>query len=178
MYTSCRTQSLFNMRLRRAFFFHVLSAPLVFGAPKWDRPRRTRKCTTDSQYISNGTADDSPAIQQASAECSRDAVVVFKEGANYNVFCPLSAKNVRNVEIQMNGNLHLLQNITTSQAVVNQFNALTSSASLSCFSLAGPQTDYTGTDNVSNGWIYSHGQALVGLQSNQLKVHDGCRLPT
>lgn len=151
------------MRLQAAFFLSlsILSLPsTVKGFPTKDRPPRTQKCIVDSQYVSsNGTADDSPAIQQAFAKCSRDAVVVFKEGVDYNVFYPISAKNLSNVEIQMNGNLHLPQNITAIQALVNQSNALTYSTRLYWFSFAGPQIDYIGTSNVSSGWIYSYGQA-------------------
>lgn len=113
-----------------------------------------------SKYISsNGSADDSPAVAAAFARCSSDSVIVFSEGVDYNIFTPISAKNLSNVAIQMQGNLHLPQNVTAVQNLVNASNALTYSSALYWFTFAGPSIDYVGTSNVSNSWINSYGQA-------------------
>ena len=89
----------------------LLEARLVFALPS-----RDKTCTILSQYTSsNGTADDSEAIAQAFVDCSSDAVITFSEGVDYNVFEPIVATNLSNVEIRVEGNLHLPQNISYVQ---------------------------------------------------------------
>ncbi|KAH8773217.1 pectin lyase fold/virulence factor [Hyaloscypha finlandica] len=82
-----------------------------------------------------------------------DAVIAFCEGVNYNIFNPTSAKDLSNVEIRMRGNLHLPQNITAVQKLVNISTALTYSTTLYWIALAGPSIDYIRTNIVTNGWI-------------------------
>lgn len=123
-------------------------------------PARTKACVIPSSYLSsNGSADDSPAIAAAFAKCSSNSVIIFSEGVDYNVFTPVSAKNLSNVAIQMQGNLHLPQNVTAVQNLVNASNALTYSTALYWFTFSGPSIDYIGSSNVSNSWINSYGQA-------------------
>jgi hypothetical protein len=108
-----------------------------------------------SEYeSSNGTADDSPAFASALAKCSSDSVITFSEGVEYNIFTPIVATNLSNVEFQVEGNLNLPQNISYIQTFVNA----TSSGTLYWFTFAGPNVEYMGTDNVTNGWINSYGQ--------------------
>lgn len=59
----------------------------------------------------------------------------------------------------MQGNLHLPQNITYIQAIVNGTGANSYATTPYWFNFAGPYIDYIGTDNVTDGWIYSYGQA-------------------
>jgi len=124
--------------------------------PSYPHPPRPKTCVVSSGYVSsNGLADDSPAIASALASCSKDSVIVFSEGVEYNVFTPIVATNLSNVEIQMEGNLNLPQNISYVQTFVNA----TSSGTLYWFTISGPNVEYIGTSNVSNGWINSYGQA-------------------
>lgn len=135
--------------------FALLSSTLAECAPP-----RHRACVIPSKYASsNGTADDSPAIASAFARCSTNAVIVFSEGVDYNVFVPIAATNLTNVSIQMQGNLHLPQNITYVQAIVNGTGANSYTTTPYWFRFAGPHLDYIGTANVTNGWINSYGQA-------------------
>ncbi|KAL2222673.1 putative exopolygalacturonase C [Thermoascus aurantiacus ATCC 26904] len=123
-------------------------------------PPRNRKCIIPSEYkSSNGAADDSPAVAKAFADCSQNSVIVFEEGVDYNIFNPINATDLSNVEIQLNGNLHLPQNITAIQHLVNATEALTYSTALYWFTFSGPWIDFIGTKNVTNGWINSYGQA-------------------
>lgn len=71
-----------------------------------------KTCTVQS---SNGQSDDSPAIAKALVECAEDSVIIFSEGIDYNVFNPVNASDLSNVTINMQGNLHLSQNITHMQ---------------------------------------------------------------
>jgi hypothetical protein len=66
----------------------------------------------------NGTASDSPAIARAFAECSKDAIIEFQEGVDYNVFSPIKATGLSNVIISLKGNLNLPQDIPAVQAIV------------------------------------------------------------
>jgi hypothetical protein len=71
----------------------------------------------------------------------------------------ISATNLSNVEIHLQGNLHLPQNINAVQAAVNSNNTLAYSTTPYWFKLAGPSINFIGTSNVTNGWIYLYGQA-------------------
>jgi hypothetical protein len=108
---------------------------------------------------SNGTDDDSLAITRTSTRCSSDSVVVFREGVDYNVFQPISATNLSNVETQTNGNLHLPQNITAVQEIVNGTGGTLYWNGQYSFTFSGPRVDYIGSADVNNGWINSYGQA-------------------
>lgn len=61
-----------------------------------------KECHVPSKYAaSNGTADDSPAIAKAFADCADGGTVCFAEGVDYNVLTPISATNLTNVTIEM-----------------------------------------------------------------------------
>ncbi|KAJ5289100.1 exopolygalacturonase C [Penicillium angulare] len=146
------------MLLTRAVVWTFLSS-LALGAPgsiRRSSTSRPHRCVIPS---SNGTADDSPAVQRAFAKCSSDSIIVFQESSNYNIFTPISATNLSNVEIQVNGNLHLPQNITTVQRIVNGTGGDLYSNGQYWFEFKGPRIDYTGSSRVNNGWINSYGQA-------------------
>ena len=119
----------------------------------------SQTCTVTSQHASsNGTADDSPAIASAFAECANGGTVVFEEGVDYNVFTPVSATNLSGVTIQVYGNLHLPQNVTAMQELYNATAAASGSTNLFWFTLQGPGIKYVGNPNVTSGWINSYGQ--------------------
>jgi polygalacturonase len=144
-------------------WFLTFTVKLVFGNQSCP-PTRSKTCVIPSKYLlSNGTADDSPAIAAALSKCSSDSVIILREGTDYNLLKPISATNLSNVEIQMLGNLHLPQNVTAVQQLVNTSNALTYSTTLYWITFAGPSIDYIGSNNVSNGWIDSYGQAWWDL---------------
>jgi len=102
-----------------------------FAFASYSHHKRANTCTIPSTYKSSGgTADDSPAIASAFAKCSQDATIVFSEGADYNVLQPIKATNLSHVVIQMQGTLHLPQNITAIQAIVNKTTAATNASAL------------------------------------------------
>lgn len=145
------------MLISKAAVFTVLSSlALAAPNPKHAGTTRTRRCVVRS---SHGTADDSPAVARAFAQCSSDSVIVFQEGVDYNIFQPISATNLSNVEIRMNGNLHLPKDIAKIQRIVNGTDSSLYSDGKYWFSLAGPRIDYIGSANVNYGWINSYGQA-------------------
>lgn len=111
----------------------------------------TKTCTVKS---SNGTADDSPAIASALAQCSSGGTVLFEHGVDYNVYTPVEATNLTDVTMQMYGNLHLPQNVTYMQEYFNS----TGESSIYWFTFEGPGLHYEGTSDINNGWIYSYGQ--------------------
>ncbi|KIW30020.1 uncharacterized protein PV07_05799 [Cladophialophora immunda] len=117
-------------------------------------------CTIASKYKSSGgKADDSPAVAAAFARCAENSTIVFGEGVDYNILQPIVATNLSNVVIQMQGNIHLPRNITAIQEMVNKTTAATNGSALYWFNFAGPSINYVGTQNVTNGWIDSYGQA-------------------
>ena len=73
---------------------------------------RSRTCVVKP---SNGTSDDSVAAAAAFADCSNDAVIIFSPSVEYNIYSPLIATNLSNVEISVQGNLHLPQSLTAVQ---------------------------------------------------------------
>jgi polygalacturonase len=144
------------MPISKSLASFALFSLAVAGCPV---PRQ-KACVIPSSYAStNGTADDSPAIYAAFAECGADAVIIFSEGVDYNVFNPITAGNLSNVGIQMRGNLHLPQNVTYIQGIINGTGANSYTTTPYWFTFAGPNIDYTGSDNITNGWINSYGQA-------------------
>jgi polygalacturonase len=138
------------MLLSNTAVFALLSG-LALGSSS--RPRR---CVIPA---SNSTSDDSATVNSVFSQCATDSVIVFKEGVNYNIFKPISATNLSNVEIQMKGNLHLPQSIAEVQRIVNGTNRPLYSNGQYWFTFSGPRIDYTGSSNVNNGWINSYGQA-------------------
>ena len=148
------------MHLRNTVFFILSLCTSFVKCSSSHDPHPGKTCTIASKYLSsNGTSDDSPAVASAFAECSKDATIIISEGIDYNILTPISATNLSNVQIHLQGNLHLPKSITAVQAAVNSSNALTYSTALYWFKLAGPSIDFIGTSNVTNGWIYSYGQA-------------------
>lgn len=72
--------------LRALLFFVSVAAcakslsPNAAGLVSQARPNF---CTIPSSYaLSNGTEDDSPAIQAAFAQCAQDSVIIFSEGVD------------------------------------------------------------------------------------------------
>lgn len=128
----------------------LLGSAESYSPPSYHHTHR-RTCTVRS---SHGRGDDSKAIAAAFAQCAENSIIKFSEGVDYNVFQPVVAKNLSNVEIQVYGNLHLPQNITAVQEVVNA-----TTGNLYWFTFWGPSIDYIGSADVSNGWINSYGQA-------------------
>ncbi|KAF8851495.1 hypothetical protein BDZ45DRAFT_717385 [Acephala macrosclerotiorum] len=104
-------------------------------------------------------ADREHAVAAAFAKGLSNSVIIFSEGVDYNIFAPISTKNLSNFAIQMQGNPHLPQNATAIQNLLNACNALTYSTALYWFTFASPSIDCVGPSNVSNSWINSYGQA-------------------
>jgi hypothetical protein len=101
-------------------------------------------CVVPSQYkCSKGKASDAGAIAEVFARCSHDSIIEFSEGVDYNVFSPITAKNLSNVVISVKGNWNLPQNITAVQQLV-----AAASGSLTWFTLAGKNVQILGTPNV------------------------------
>ncbi|KAK5133325.1 hypothetical protein LTR08_007850 [Meristemomyces frigidus] len=124
-------------------------------------PTYHKTCNIPSKYASsNGTADDSPAIAAAFAQCATGGTVVFAEGVDYNAFTPVAATNLSDVTIEMYGNIHLPQNVTKIQALFNDTTYATGASNLYWFAFAGPGIKYISTPNVTTGWFNSYGQAF------------------
>jgi hypothetical protein len=120
---------------------------------------RSKRCVVESRWAaSNGTEDDSPAIDAAFEECSNDAVIEFSTGVNYRVLTPLQYEGLSNVEISMQGNLHLPTNITYVQELVNGTGGNAQAGYSYWFRFQGEYIDWIGTPNVTTGWINSYGQ--------------------
>lgn len=103
---------------------------------------------------SKGTEDSSPAILAAFKSCTSNAVIVFKEGADYNIFTPLAFPALTNVEIRVGGNLHLPKDKPAVQKIV-----AAGGGKLHWLILKGSNVDWIGSSNPVNGWINSYGQS-------------------
>ena len=136
----------------------AISSSFALGAPHTQHSNagRPHRCVIPS---SKSKADDSSAVAEVFARCASDSVIVFQEGVDYNIFQPIAATNLSNVEIEMNGNLHLPQSIATIQSIVNGSAGALYSSGKYWFTFSGPRIDYTGSSNVNHGWINSYGQA-------------------
>lgn len=111
-------------------------------------------CVVPSNYdASNGTEDDSPAINSAFEKCGHGGTVVFEEGVSYSILKPIIASNLSDVTIQMHGNLHLSKDIEATREMVNS-----STSTFYWFLFAGQGIHWDGPKNINNGWIFSGGQ--------------------
>ncbi|WWC88832.1 uncharacterized protein L201_003746 [Kwoniella dendrophila CBS 6074] len=108
-------------------------------------------CTVQSGG-SNST-DDSPSFRDAAKQCANGGTLVFKQGVDYYFNTPVNA-TLNNVNIQLNGNIHLPQNITYVQGIVNG----STGGNVWWINLTGDHLNFTGSTNLSTGWIYGHGQ--------------------
>lgn len=72
---------------------------------------------------------------------------------NYNVFTPILADNLTDVNIQVLGNLHLPQDIESTRKLI-----LASSQTIYWFNFRGSNIHYTGSIDPNHGWINSYGQ--------------------
>lgn len=144
------------MLISKATSLTILSSLALAANSKPTDTTRVHRCVVQS---SHGAKDDSPAVARAFAQCSSDSVIVFQDGLDYNIFQPISATNLSNVEIQMNGNLHLPQDIAKIQRIVNGTDSSLYSDGKYWFSFSGPRIDYVGSANVNHGWINSYGQS-------------------
>ncbi|KAH6895216.1 polygalacturonase [Thelonectria olida] len=101
----------------------------------------------------NGTKSDAAAIQKVFAQCAEDSTILFQKGYDYNVFEPITATNLSNVVISVQGNLNLPQNISYVQEIVKA-----GGGSVYWFDLKGTNVKYIGSEDVTTGWIRSYGQ--------------------
>ncbi|TID22008.1 glycosyl hydrolase family 28 [Venturia nashicola] len=111
---------------------------------------RSKTCNIEP---AKGKEDSSAAILTAFKSCSSNAVIVFKEGADYNVLTPLVFPKLNNVEIRVGGNLHLPKDIPAVQKVV-----AAGGGKIHWFKLTGTNVDWIGSSKPENGWINSYGQ--------------------
>jgi len=104
------------------------------------------QCVIPSKWnCSNGTACDSPAIQETFARCSKDSEIIFSEGVDYNVCTPISQTNLSNVVVRHLGNLHIPQDIPYVQ------NQVANNSGNYWWTLKGNDVSWIGTPNVSSG---------------------------
>ncbi|KAF2668598.1 putative exopolygalacturonase C [Microthyrium microscopicum] len=104
-------------------------------------------CVVES---SNGKSDDSPAIKAAFTKCASNGVIEFKAGVDYNVWTPITHK-LNNVDIRVNGNLHLPNSIIKVLQITN-------GRKVTWFQFSGANVHWIGSSNEKYGWINSYGQ--------------------
>lgn len=73
-------------------------APLVSSAS----PSPPRTCVIPAAGDGN---DDSPAIQQAFAECGKNGHITFQEGVVYNIQTTLELTDLSNVQVDLLGTI-------------------------------------------------------------------------
>ncbi|KAJ9093527.1 hypothetical protein QFC21_006361 [Naganishia friedmannii] len=115
-------------------------------------PAERKRCVIKAL---GGTANDSPAINQAFKDCNNGGTVAFEYGVNYNAFTPVNALNLTDVHIEFLGNVNLPQDIPYVQDIV----ANSKEFSGHWFRFIGKKLVWQGTKDVATGWIDSHGQA-------------------
>ncbi|WWC62394.1 uncharacterized protein I303_104990 [Kwoniella dejecticola CBS 10117] len=108
-------------------------------------------CTVQSGG-SNST-DDSQSFRDAAKQCANGGTLLFQEGVDYYFNTPVNA-TLNNVDIQFKGNVHLPQNLTYVQGIVNG----STGGNTWWINLTGDNLNFTGTTNLSTGWVYGYGQ--------------------
>lgn len=74
-----------------------------------------------------------------------------------NILTPVKLENLTNVEIHVNGNLHLPRDMEVVRAEVAKDAGLMLTG-MRWFSFSGTNVAYIGTTNVTGGWIEGYGQ--------------------
>lgn len=92
---------------------------------------------------SNSTTSDAAVIREVFARCAEDSTILFQKGVDYNVFEPISATNLSNVVISVQGNLNLPQDIPAVQKIV-----AAGGGSVHWFDFKGTNVQYIGAEDV------------------------------
>lgn len=128
----------------------LLSVGLAASAVFAQNSTVGRTCVVPSN---GGTEDDSPAISKAFADCANGGTIEFSAGSDYNVFRPIKANNLTDVNIVVDGNLHLPQDMEAVRKIV-----LASTSNTFWFDFKGSNINWIGSKDPNAGWINSYGQ--------------------
>lgn len=109
-----------------------------------------KNCIVPTASNSSSTVSDSKLIEATFAQCSQDSTIIFQKGINYNVFEPISATNLSNVIISVQGNLNLPQDIPAVQKIV-----AAGGGSVHWFDFKGTNVQYIGTEDVRSNPLIS-----------------------
>lgn len=83
------------------------------------------------------------------------SAIAYPDGSN--ILTPVKLENLTNVEIRVQGNLHLPKDMAVVRAEVAKDAGLMLTG-MRWFSFSGKNVAYKGTSNVTGGWIEGYGQ--------------------
>ncbi|BEI88598.1 uncharacterized protein CcaverHIS019_0113160 [Cutaneotrichosporon cavernicola] len=101
--------------------------------------------------------DDTPNVHKAVEACRSGGVIHFASGVDYQILTPVQMQNLTDVEIRVEGNLHLPQDMEVVRTKVAADAGLMLTG-MRWFSFGGKNVRYVGTTNVTGGWIEGYGQ--------------------
>lgn len=81
-----------------------------------------------------------------SSQCRRRFAFIQVSPTCSNIFTPIDIINLHDVEIKIEGNLHLPQNITYIQEIVKKTSGV-------WLTVQGTDVHITGTTNNASGWV-------------------------
>lgn len=118
--------------------------------------------------------DDTPGIAATLAACNNgtNAQIVFSANETYNLYTPVSFRDLTNVEFVFNGNLSLPANVSYVESVVGDSSIYPGH----WLTFAGTNTGLTltGNQDPNNGWFIGHGELwwpMVNNTSNDYRPH-------
>ncbi|KAK0497826.1 pectin lyase fold/virulence factor [Armillaria luteobubalina] len=126
---------------------------------------RAAECTVERS--DNGT-DDSTFILKAFAECAEDSVITFAE-ANYRAYTPMSFTGLRNVTINLNGNLNLPNNISQVQQAISTTDNPPSTYATPWFYFSGSDVQLIGSESDEWGRFNGFGQQWWDIGNRTLR---------
>ncbi|EIN08863.1 pectin lyase-like protein [Punctularia strigosozonata HHB-11173 SS5] len=115
----------------------------------------------------NGT-DDSPAILEAFTTCAEDSVITFQQ-KNYSAYTPMSWVNLKNVTINLQGNLLLPKNITAVQIAINETNNQPSTYATPWYYIHGEEVTFKGSNQSQWGAFHGFGQQWWDIENQTLR---------
>lgn len=102
--------------------------------------------------------DDTESILSAFKKCRNGGTVLFEEGIDYNAWTPVQFHDLKDVMVQISGNIHLPSDIPTVQAKINATTNPKSTYATPWFYFQGTNVEITGSEKPQWGRFYGYGE--------------------
>ncbi|KIM29881.1 glycoside hydrolase family 28 protein [Serendipita vermifera MAFF 305830] len=144
--------------------------------PDWERrlwngqsPRRPSSNTKKCKVPHTANADDAPAIVQVFKDCNVNSEITFQKNVAYNAWSPMKWDNLTNVVINIEGSIHLPNNITAVQQKVASNPNPPSSYAIPWIYIQGSYVQLKGSSSDDGGAFHGYGQQWWDIGNRTLR---------
>ncbi|KAH6911974.1 pectin lyase fold/virulence factor [Coprinopsis sp. MPI-PUGE-AT-0042] len=114
--------------------------------------------------------DDTPAILKVVKSCSQNSVIEFLPG-NFSLYTPVSFEKLKNVKIQLHGNILLPNDIGRIQVEINKTTNMPAVYGTTWIYFQGTDVQIIGSESRKFGGFYSFGQQWWDKGIRTLRPH-------